>query len=162
MRPKRWREFQNYHDGRTIVWVKNYVRLDMPGSDFRKLSWADQGRLQALWRLAARLGNDGMIPYDERYVRAALGDKRFPIVSQMVTNWFHIGTQTELKRAAKRENPSRALVPNVALEVRSKKKKELTRAVPVVRHADPHPPAGEQPPVFTIRNLVDQSLKEAS
>ena len=122
MRPRKWREFQHYHDGRVTYWIKNYLNLDVPGSKFRALSWADQGRLQAMWRLAARLEKDGLIPFDEQYLRAVLGDKRFTLGSHLVTDWFHVGTQKELKRAAKREKRSRDLAQASSLEVRSKKK----------------------------------------
>lgn len=122
MRPRKWREFQHYQDGRVTYWIKNYLKLDDPGSKFHALSWADQGRLQALWRLAARLEKDGLVPFDEQYLRAVLGDKRFTLASRLVTEWFHVGTQKELKKAANREKRSRKLVQPSSPEVRSKKK----------------------------------------
>ena len=120
MRPKKWREFQHYQDGRTLKWIKNYIDVDLPGTKFRQLSWADQGRLQALWRLAGRLEKDGFIPYDEQYLRAVLGDKRFTFGGQMLPDWFHIGTHKEVKRAANKENRSRAMA-----QMSSPKKEEV-------------------------------------
>jgi hypothetical protein len=121
MRPKRWRDFQHYHDGRPNKFVKNYLSLDDAASKFRRLSWADQGRLQALWRLACRLEKDGLIPYDVMYIRAYLCDRRCTLDVPMYNEWFHIGTQKELKRAANRENRSSKLRQNSSVEVRSKK-----------------------------------------
>lgn len=112
MRPKKWREFQHYQNGRQTVWIKNYLDLDEPGSKFSRLSFADQGRLQRLWRTCARSPHDGMIAYDEQSIRAQLGDKRFPVASHLVTTWFHIGTQLDLKRAAKREERASKRIAN--------------------------------------------------
>jgi len=113
MRPKKWRDFQHYQDGRQLVWIKNYLDLDTHGSKFDRLSFADQGRLQRLWRACARSPLDGMVRFDESTVRSLLGDKRFSLASHLVINWFHVGTQVELKRAAKREERSRKRLARV-------------------------------------------------
>lgn len=150
MRPKKWREFQHYQDGRTLSWIKNYIELDLPGQRFNRLSWADQGRLQALWRLAARLDKDGYVPYDERYLRAALGDKRFPFGSHLLPTWFHIGTQKEVKRAANKEDRSRRLAQTSSpknLEVREKKEPKAF----VLLEGD-----------AKVKSAIEQSLREAS
>lgn len=106
LRPKNWWRYQHYQDGRPLTWIKNHLELDEPGSKFAALSYADQGRLQKLWRLAARQPN-GLIPYDEQYLRSHLGDKRFTFGSHLLSTWFAVGTQMELKKAAQKEKRSR-------------------------------------------------------
>jgi hypothetical protein len=125
MRPNNWGEFQHYHDGRDVIWIKNYLDLDDPGKKFSQLSFSDQGRLQKLWRLASRLNLNGRIPFDETYLRKHLGDKRFALASHLVRDWFAVGSQMELETLANREFSSRPLVQNSTpkkLEVRSKEK----------------------------------------
>ncbi|MHB8742604.1 MAG: hypothetical protein ACYC9L_05700 [Sulfuricaulis sp.] len=135
-RIRNWHHFQHYR-GRKISWIKNYLDLDDPSSDFRKLSFSDQGKLQAIWRLAAKL--DNMIPYDEAYVKKAIGAKRIPFGSQLVPKWATVGTQTELEKIANAEEAAAKqgfsassvlakMEQKASLEVRSKNKERTSEA----------------------------------
>jgi hypothetical protein len=101
-RCRNWHKFQHYSEGsRRLTWIKNWIELDDPSNPFSKLTFAEQGRLQALWRLAAKL--DNTIPFDEVFVCRAIGAKRMPLGDLLAAKWIQVGTQEELKRLANAE-----------------------------------------------------------
>lgn len=101
-RCRNWYKFQHYHGGkRGIAWIKNYLELDDPSHPFSKLTFAEQGRLQAIWRLAAK--SDNILPFDEKFVAQAIRAKRVPLGSLLADKWIQVGTQEELKRLANAE-----------------------------------------------------------
>jgi hypothetical protein len=111
-RCRNWRKFQHYPEGsRGLSWIKNWVELDDPGNPFNDLSFSDQGKLQAIWRLAAKL--DNVIAYDEKFVCRAIRAKAVPFERLLADKWIQVGTLEELKkltnaekRAANRKKPA--------------------------------------------------------
>jgi hypothetical protein len=69
---KKFEDFQHYSH-RNPPWIKLYYRL-LSDLDFKRLTEVQQIHLVLIWLLASRL--DNKIPYDETYVRAAIGAKR--------------------------------------------------------------------------------------
>jgi hypothetical protein len=144
-RCRNWHKFQHYQaGGRRLAWIKNYLDLDDPSSPFRELSFADQGKLQAIWRLAAKL--DNRIPFDEMYVGRVIGARVVPFGLLLDAGWIQTGNPAELKkfaasekRAANRKKgaskPIAKRKPDSSLEaeqeVRSKKE-EINSAVLVL------------------------------
>lgn len=53
IRIPRWEEFQHYHGGRTVLWIKLYTRL-LSDDAFLSLTWAQRGVLVSLWLEYAR------------------------------------------------------------------------------------------------------------
>ncbi len=104
LRVRNWPKFQHYKD-REPAWIKNYINLDDPSHPFSKLSYADQGRLQKLWRLAAKL--DNRIPYDPVYLGRVMGMKAAAIQrtidGYLADKWLQSGSQEELKRMTNAE-----------------------------------------------------------
>jgi hypothetical protein len=101
-RCRNWHKFQHYPEGsRRLHWIKNWVELDDPGSPFNELSFSDQGKLQAIWRLAAKL--DNVIAYDEKFVCRAIRAKAVPFERLLAADWIQIGTRDELKKLANAE-----------------------------------------------------------
>jgi hypothetical protein len=137
-RCRNWHKFQHYPEGsRRLTWIKNWIELDDPSNPFSKLTFAEQGRLQAIWRLAAKL--DNKIPWDEVFVARAIGAKRIPLGDLLDSKWIQVGTEKELKRlanaekrAANRGKPASRRVAkreqDASLEVEEDKEKELRRS----------------------------------
>jgi hypothetical protein len=70
IRVKNWDNFQAYHDGRPIIWIKLYLKL-LENEDFEDLPDASKLTLLLLWLFNARKG-DGNIKADERYLAKKL------------------------------------------------------------------------------------------
>lgn len=144
-RCRNWHKFQHYPEGsRRLSWIKNWISLDDPSDPFSKLTFAEQGRLQAIWRLAAKLENK--IPYDEVFVGRAIGAKRVPLGDLLESGWIQVGTETELKKLAnaekraanRRKRASRPVANNernAASEAEAEKEEDKDKASAV--------PAGE-------------------
>jgi hypothetical protein len=117
-RCRNWHKFQHYPEGsRRLTWIKNWVELDDPGNPFNELSFSDQGKLQAIWRLAVKL--DNVIAYDEKFVCRAIRAKAVPFERLLADKWIQIGTLEELKklanaekRAAKTRKPASKPLPS--------------------------------------------------
>lgn len=65
LRVRNWERFQHYHDRRPI-WIKVYVELVNPTSDYMKLSLNARGLLPCVWLLAAEWNN--AIPNDSEFI----------------------------------------------------------------------------------------------
>lgn len=104
MRVRNWEKFQHYKDRRP-AWIKNYVDVDDPSHPFSRLSYADQGRLQKVWRWAAKV--DNLIPYDLVAISRYLGGKpdaiQRTISGYMAGEWLQVGSRSDCKRWEKSE-----------------------------------------------------------
>lgn len=115
-RCRNWHKFQHYHSGgRKLSWIKNYIELDDRSNPFSKLSFAEQGKLQAVWRLAAKL--DNVIPYDEVFVARAIGAQTISLSVLAAEKWIEVGSEDEIKKLAGKEkraaNPRKKRASNV-------------------------------------------------
>lgn len=81
---KGYRDFQHYSE-RNPPWIKLYYRL-IGDLDFKRLTEVQQIHLVLIWLIASRL--DNRIPYDEAYVRAAIGAKRRVDLKALVDSGF--------------------------------------------------------------------------
>lgn len=172
MRVRNWEKFQHYKD-RNPPWIKNYLDIDDASHPFSKLSFADQGRLQKIWRWAAKV--DNRIPYDMIAISRYLGGKpdaiRRTIDGYVAGEWLQIGSTPKLKRfqdaekraANRRKRASKPLASrkqNDLLEVEKEVEKEqvLLDAGELEAHEVVLGPEGTAP-VFQI---PDNILKDVA
>lgn len=124
-----------------MSWIKNWISLDDPHDPFSKLSFSDQGKLQAIWRLAAKL--DNVVAYDEKFVCRAIGARRVPLGDYLAADWIQVGNRDELKRLANAEKraanrakaaskPLAVRKQKASLEVDVEKEKDLKAVKPLV------------------------------
>ncbi len=71
---KNWDEFQAYHDGRPIKWIKLYLAL-LDNEDFEALPEDCKLLLVMIWLFTARKGN-GKIKADSKWLQKKLPIKR--------------------------------------------------------------------------------------
>lgn len=123
LRVRNWEKFQHYKD-RNPPWIKNYLDIDDPSHPFSSLSYADQGRLQKIWRWAAKV--DNRIPYDMVTISRYLGGKPDAVCraidGYLAGEWLQVGSQKELTRLenAEKRAANRKKVASTRLATRKR------------------------------------------